>query len=128
MRVRQIDFHVVFLYIWINPSEDLPGLVEIDHILVDDKVTVMVYQSTTGINYSLSIGMRSLGVVVFLELADLFIFQVIDPYLLHVRFCLSKNDFRGTFDVFFLSSAVELSFLLCFDRNFDTYFITLLHQ
>mgnify|MGYP006910315146 CR=1 FL=1 len=36
----EVDFDVVFEYIWINPEKELASRIEEDHVFVDDEVPV----------------------------------------------------------------------------------------
>jgi hypothetical protein len=109
--MRKIDFNMVLTDIGINPCKDFFQLIKKYHIFIDDKVSVMVCDSAASIDYSFCVRLSLLGVVILFELNDLFVFEVIDPNLLHIGLCFSKYDFWSAFDISFLSFAVEISFL-----------------
>ncbi len=46
--VRKVDLDVVFTEIWVDPHKDIALVVEEDHVFIDDEVSIVACQSTTG--------------------------------------------------------------------------------
>jgi len=128
LRVGQVDLDVALADIRIDPGEDFFGLVEKDHVFIDDEVPVMAAECRTGIDYGLGVGVSLVTVVILLQLHDLLVFELIYPDLLKAGLGFAQDDLGGTLDVLLFSLAVELAVLLGLYGDFDADFVTLLHQ
>jgi hypothetical protein len=64
----QIDLDMALGNVWVNPHKYFLGLVKKDHIFIDDKVTVVVGQSSASSDDGLDIGLGFLSIVILLQL------------------------------------------------------------
>ena len=119
---------MVLADVGVDPCKNFFQLIKKYHIFVDDKVSVVVDHSAAGVDDGFCVGVGLLGIVVLFEFENGFVSEVVDPDFLDVGLCFSEYDFGSAFDVSFLSFTIEISFLFCFDGDFDTNFVTLLHK
>lgn len=128
MRVGQVDLHVVFPDVRVNPREDLPLRVREDHVLVDDEEPVVSSKRGAGFGDGFRVEVGPFGVVRLLEPGDGFAVQIFSPDLKSGAFVLSDDDLGGPFDGLVLALPVELSLLFGLDGNPMGNSLVLFHQ
>lgn len=73
MRMRQINLDMTLRDIGVDPCENFFSFVEKYHVFVDNEVSVVVGQSSAGIDNSLSKGVSLFGVIILLQFYDLLV-------------------------------------------------------
>ena len=110
--MREVDLHMVFADLGIDPHKNFFSLVEKNHVLIDNEITVLIVESNAGTYNGLRITIGLVSIVILLQLRNGFDLQFLNPNLLRVGLGLAEYDFGGAFDVFFLSFAIEFPLFL----------------